>query len=246
MHKIQKLIFFAAVLALLAVPAIAGPMYLYVDSAPNKNGDPDWNGWWSSAKADVVAGNFQNMRAGSYPGTLYADPLDMIVYSTGDLGKRLHWIYWIPEKSVAELTGNFDVRIVLDWDNVQYSLNWASYGWDLLTSDNNWIQPASWENYGEGTIGSFGNAWWAYDDLASPFDTKGNPYDETDAADIQALRADIFQYQNYIRGEIRLREAPTADWQTMALQVHTVPEPSTFLLLGLGIVGVACARFRRR
>ena len=69
---------------------------LYVDSAPNVYGSPNWAPWWTDTKDDVAAGTFTNMRTGTFPGSTMADPYDEIVYSTMDLGKRLHWIYWLP------------------------------------------------------------------------------------------------------------------------------------------------------
>jgi len=33
-----------------------------------------------------------------------------IVYSTMDLGQRLHWIYWLPGETIASLDGRFEVK----------------------------------------------------------------------------------------------------------------------------------------
>ena len=47
-------------LAALVVPAMAAPE-LYVDSAPNVYGSPNYATWWANTKADVVAGSFENL-----------------------------------------------------------------------------------------------------------------------------------------------------------------------------------------
>lgn len=247
MLKLIRTIAIAVALVAMSMPAMAASLNFYVDSAPNMYGSPSWAGWYDAAKADVTAGTFQNMRSGFFPGTLYADPLDMIVYSTGDLGKRLHWLYWLPGDRSAISEGRFQTRMIVEWDGVEYSMN-ADGSWAVLTPDNNWRAPSSsvWESTADGIFGSFGMAWWAADNDAAPFSTKGNSYDETDAADIQALRSEVFQYQNHVRGEIRYMESPTAGWEIESLQVNTIPEPSTFVLLGFGVCGIAAVRLRRR
>ena len=131
---------------------------LYVDSAPNVYGSPDWAPWWTATKADVVADTFTNMRTGTHPGTLNVDPYDEIVYSTLDLGKRLHWIYWLPDTTIAELSaapGLFEVKWVIDWggDAWTYEGGWAADGPSV-----GWSQPGSWEDYAGGVIGSLGFA----------------------------------------------------------------------------------------
>ena len=50
-------------------PGVLADPSLYVDSAPNVYGSPDWAPWWDAAKADVAAGTFTNLRTGTYPGT---------------------------------------------------------------------------------------------------------------------------------------------------------------------------------
>ncbi len=227
--------------------------YLYVDSAPNVYGSPDWDPWWTQTKADVATGSFTNMRTGTYPGTTWMDPYDEIVYSTGDLGKRLHWIYWVPGATTSGLDGLFEVRWVIDWDGDLWTYDWSAYDWTPATPDAGWVQPSSWENYdadgdgnADGVIGSFGFAWWAYDDLAPPRDTGGNAYDETDQADIDALRQQVFQYQTFALGQVRTRNTQDASWAiTNQVNVRVVPEPGTLLLMGSGFLGLA-ARIRKR
>lgn len=96
-------------------------VYLYVDTAPNAYGSPDWLPWWSNAKSSVVGGSFVNMQNGPVPGKLLMRPTDEIVYSTMDLGKRLHWIYWIPGRTVSSMEGLFQVKCVVDWDDTYYT-----------------------------------------------------------------------------------------------------------------------------
>ena len=222
---------------------------LYADSAPNVYGSPDWTPWWTATKADVAAGTFTNLRTGTYPGTDMISPYDEIVYSTMDLGKRLHWIYWLPGQTTTGLDGLFQVKWVIDWDGDAWSYNWTTYSWIEDAPDAGWVQPGSWEDYSGGVIGSFGFAWWAGDNEAPPYDTGGSPWDETDQADINALALEVSQYQTYARGMTRYRNSTSDSWQMgpeIQLRVQPVPEPSTILFFGLGIFGIGAAVWRRR
>ncbi|MBN2012513.1 PEP-CTERM sorting domain-containing protein [candidate division KSB1 bacterium] len=219
---------------------------LYVDVAPNVYGSPNWEPWWQQTKNDVVAGSFSNMRSGTYPGTLTMDPYDEIVYSTGDLGKRLHWIYWLEGATISNLTGNFQVKRIIDWGGTNWT-TLADGSWALDASDVGWLTPASWEEYSGGVIGSLGFAWWATDDDALPYNSHGNAYDETNQADIDALRDMLFEYQTFATGMVRWRNDENSEWQESLLTVQVVPEPSTVLMLGLGLLGFAVStRLRRK
>ncbi len=223
---------------------------LYVDSAPNVYGSPDWAPWWATTKDDVAAGAFTNMRTGTFPGTTVMSPYDEIVYSTGDLGKRLHWIYWVPGETMTNLDGKFEVKWTVDWAGTEWTLD-DDGNWAMDEAELGWAAPSTrWEDYDDnmgtsGVVGSIGFAWWATDDDAPPPDTYGSPYDETDQADIDALAAIVKSYQSHALGQVRYRESPTDDWQYSSLDVQMVPEPLTMAGLILG-VGSLVGYVRRR
>lgn len=204
---------------------LAGPVELFVDSAPNVYGSPDWSPWWSNAKQDVVNGTFTNMRNGTYPGTNNVNPNDFIVYSDEDLGKRVHWIYFIEGETTASITDRFQVKYALDWDGVEYTYD---NGWLHDSPDAGWLTPGTWEDYDDGNrkgvIGSFGWAFWA---------TLG----KSGSGD---LAQDILDYQTYLRGAVRYREDINSDWNMTDINLTVIPLPSTLLmaLAGLGVVGI--------
>ncbi|MBX3355727.1 MAG: hypothetical protein KF724_08515 [Phycisphaeraceae bacterium] len=209
-------------------------MNLYADSAPNLFGSPAWAPWWASARADMEAGTFENMRSGAYPGSLLMSPHNLIVYSTGDLGRRLHTMFWIPDETTASLDGRFQMRYCLDWDGVDYVYDFGLNDYvvyDGPTGSAGWVQPAgSWSNYSTGVVGNPGWAWWATDDDAPPFSTDANPYNETDAADVEALARIIRSAQTYFRLEIRTRATIGDAWGNYdAIQVN-IDQPAIELL----------------
>lgn len=99
--------------------------------------------WWNQTKADVAAGTFQNLRTGTHPGTLCIDPYDEIVYSTVDLGKRLHWIYWVPGETTASLNDRFQVKWVIDREVVAWTYDWNAKKLIADGSEIGWVQPSS-------------------------------------------------------------------------------------------------------
>ncbi|MBI5376790.1 MAG: PEP-CTERM sorting domain-containing protein [Candidatus Schekmanbacteria bacterium] len=234
------------------VSANAIVIELYADSAPNAYGSPDWLPWKTDTFAAVAGGTFTNMSNGTYAGTNTWAPTDGIVYSTGDLGQRLQWIYWLPGETVAGLDGRFQVKDVADWDGVAYAGGAVVDGPEV-----GWSQPLSWMNYDpdgiagsgdEGVIGTFGNAWWAWDNVALPYSTDANPYNETNIADITGLAGQMSVYQTYWTGMFRYRDEPGGAWtQTgeLALYLTPVPEPSTLLLIGGGLAGLFYIRRKK-
>jgi hypothetical protein len=176
----------------------------------------------------VAAGAFVDMRTGVHPGTHNADPYDFIVYSTMDLGKRIHWVYWLPGETTAGLANRFQVKWVVDWDGVDYTYDWNTGNLVQDAPETGWVQPSSWEDYDDGegatgVIGSFGFAWWATDNEAPPNDTDGNAFNEVNQDDIDALRDEVLLYQTYVRGLVRLRATPDDPWESSELLLAVVP-----------------------
>ena len=229
-------ILLAVGLLITGLSAQAG-LELYVDSAPNRYGSPNWAPWWNQTKQDVVAGTFTNMRTGTYPNTLIMHPVDEIVYSWGDLGKRLHWIYWVPDKAIDDLKGNFEVKWVVDWDGTDWTYDWGTSSWALDAPEEGWIEPGSWENYESGVIGSLGFAWWAGYGVTDPIQQQ---------QDLADLIDDVFRYQTYAIGMVRYRNDANSEWQYSTLTVEVVPEPISMAMAGAGIAGVLIGRRKLR
>jgi len=212
----------------------APTVHLYADTAPNVFGSPAWAPWWASAKTDMAASAFSNMRSGAYPASLYMQPAEMIVYSTGDLGYRLHTLFWIPGETTASLNGRFQMRYCLDWGGVDYIYDFdiADYvAYDGVGGSVGWTQPvSSWENSGSGVAGRPGWAWWAVDDDALPYTTDGDPYNETNADDVEALARVIRSAQTYFRLEIRTRATITDPWGNYDSVQVNIMQPELSLL----------------
>jgi hypothetical protein len=225
---------------------------LYADTAPNVYGSPNWGPWWTQAKADVAAGTFVNMRSGKHPGTTYFEPKEAIVYSTMDLGKRLHWIYWIPGVTKDDLNGLFEVNNTVDWAGKEYLWGETEYAGGV--PDSEWYQPTKWENYDkdedgttDGVIGTFGNAWWADETLADPgYDGDGSVYNDVDPADVEALAKEVLRNQTHWTGWIRYRPSVNDDWTYVQLRLQVVPEPGTMVLWLSGFAAPVVALLRRR
>lgn len=206
---------------LLCFGSFAYSASLYVDAAPNKYGSPNYDSWWNNAMASASAGSFVNMANSNNPmnsGTTNFDIEDIVVYSFGDLGSRLHFIYWIADATIDSLKAqNFEISMYYDWDGVTFDFYNEYYG-------TTWLQPGSWIEYNGGVIGSAGFAWWG----AYGVNTQ------------EALDADLEDWQRY-QGDITLQVRYGQQQFSLTAHHEPVPEPTTVLLLGAGLLGLAYA-----
>lgn len=204
----------------------------YIDTAPNASAA--YAAWKTDAYAAAAAGTYVNMRSGAHPGTNLFDPLESIVYSTGDLGHFVQWVFWIPDKTVTDLTGNIQYRYTYNWDGTEATTTWRTTVPSMI-------------NYGTGVVGTFGCANWAVDDSAAPFDTGGTPYDETDAADIATVAAQMVACNGYSAAELQVRDSSESAWQSQTLTGYVAtPEPTSIMALLVGIGSIAgYRRFRK-
>jgi hypothetical protein len=200
-----------------------------IDTAPNIYGSPNFDSWKNGAYDAVTSVSFVNQTNShdpSYVGTNQYAAADVVVYNTGDLGSRLHAIYWVPNETIADLTGHFAVSVLYEWDNVWYD----AYG---STPGGTWLQPSRWEEYNkngyQGVIGSMGMA----------YDGSGN---------IPGTIQDVENYAGDILYRIRYTDDSGNVTYSQLTAEHTpaVPLPPSAMLLGSGLLGLVGLGWRRK
>lgn len=199
------------ILVAAASVASATTVYLYADTAPDALGAPGFDAWRTAAYFAAAGGAFVNMASGGHPGTANFTPREAIVYSGGDLGKRLHWVYWLPGETVTGLANRFQVKDVADWIGHAYAA-----GSDDDGPEVGWVTPQNWVDYDsnsdsitDGVVGTFGNGWW-------PDYSQG---------DINTLVNDMLACQTYWKGIVRFRDSVNDPWQTQELRLNMVAPP---------------------
>lgn len=222
MKKVLGLLLFS----LLASVASALPdccVDIYVDAAPNVYGSSAYPAWQQSTFDDIYDGTFLNMRSGvnsANVGTTDFEIQDEVVYSFGDLGKRLTWVYYI-EGATLDCLSSADLKISLTntWDGVNSDFYYDYYG-------STWITPTKLYDYdgdGDGTVdgvyGVAGMAWWgAY---------STNTQEELDA--------DIYEWMQASESwtfSVSLNSCVTSI--TCNREAIAVPAPGAVLLAGFG------------
>lgn len=217
--KRYAVVMFALVTLLWGVNMVhAGPIYLYVDSAPNVYGSSSYPAWESNAFDLASAGTFVNMANSVNPaniGTRNFEIQDVVVYSFGDLGRRLHFVYWIPGTTIAALTAShFEMSLFYDWDGISYDFYDEYY-------ESTWLTPTKWKEYAGGVIGTAGFAWWGAYGINTP----------------EALAADLAAW-NGPQGNITFTARMDGGSSSSITALHSVPEAASLLLLGLGLLAI--------
>lgn len=215
---------FIVLVTLVALTTSSGASWafsLFVDSAPSQKFNTSaYASWWTDTKADIFGGTFQNMANSTNPanrGTRNFDIRDVVQYDLPDFGRQLNLIFWLPKQSIATMSGDFKLKIKVFDDQLD----------SIVTP---WFAPKLWENTSNGLIGTVGFAWDALG-----FTTQ----------------SDLDEYITYLgstQGDIifRARRLDNGVEKRLTVNYTPVPEPSTFLLLGAGLVGFGLLRRNKR
>lgn len=205
---------------------------LYVDAAPNVYGSPDYAPWQDAAFAAAANGTFVNMissKNAANVGTTNFEIQDEVVYSFGDLGKRLTWVYWMQGQTKAGLDGRLEVSLLNTWDGTPSDFYLDYYGSTWLTPSKIYDYDIDGDGTTDGVVGLAGMAWWgAY---------QVNTQEALDA-DIAAwgLASETWEFKVKLDGKIF----------SLTSYRDPVPEPSTMVLFSLGLMGLAGLNRRKK
>lgn len=224
----KKLVVLFCVMCVVLISSVSFALDIYVDAAPNQFGSPDYEAWKDAGFSNAVDGTYVNMANSFNPdnvGTTNFEIQDEVVYSFGDLGKRLTWTYWIPNETVENLDGRFKISLFNYWDN--------GPAWDFYDYyyGSTWQQPGSWLDYNGGVIGTAGMAYWG----ANGTNTESD------------LAADIASWGSVDESWVFTAKLDGVEYSLTSNRdaVAPVPEPSTWVLLGTGLAGLAYYRRKK-
>jgi len=207
---------------------------VFVDSAPNRYGSDDYAPWEAAAFAGASQGTFVNMSNGCNPahiGTTNFEIYDEVVYSFGDLGKRLTWIYWVPETTIADLTGRLEISLENWWDGDYLDFYLDCYG-------STWLEPTAWTEYEGGVIGTAGMAWWGAYDTDTPEELQEDINEWIQADETWKFTTRLWDTEHLTYSDRAIESNRTG--------TPPVPEPSTMILMAGGLLGAAVVIRRRR
>ncbi len=212
-------------LAFVSSVTMANQANIFVDAAPNVYGSSDYAPWEAAAFAAAADGSFVNM-LNSFDaaniGTTNFEIQDEVVYSFGDLGKRLTWVYYIEDETVDSLTGRIQVKLENTWDGEYLDFYDDYYG-------TSWLTPTKLYNYGTGVIGIGGMAWWG-------------GYDTNTQAELDSDIADWITVSETWTFSVKLDNEVSS--LTSYRDAVAVPAPGALLLAGMGTAAVG--RIRRK
>ena len=117
-----------------------------------------------------------------------------------------------------QLAGRFEIKLENYWNGEYLDFYDYYYG-------STWLVPTKWESYNNGVIGTAGMAWWG------AYNT--NTQEELDA--------DI---ASWMTAEERWRFSARLDGELFFTESYRppIPEPTSMLLFGSGIIGLAGLR----